>query len=90
MLVGRDARALGEPELCRAAIESVAENTTDAVVGALLWGALAGAPGAVVYRAVNTLDAMVGHRSPRYERFGWAAATWTTCSPGRPPVWQRF
>ncbi len=74
VLVGRDPGALEAPELCRAAIESVAENTTDAVVGALLWGALAGAGGAAAYRAVNTLDAMVGHHSPRYERFGWAAA----------------
>lgn len=74
VLVGRDPRALGEGELCRATVESVAENTVDAVVGPLLWGALAGAPGAAVYRAANTLDAMVGHRSPRYRRFGWAAA----------------
>jgi adenosylcobinamide-phosphate synthase len=74
VLVGRDPGDLDTSELCRAAIESVAENTADAVVGALLWGALAGAPGAAVYRAANTLDAMIGHRSPRYERFGWAAA----------------
>jgi adenosylcobinamide-phosphate synthase len=74
VLVGRDPRELDCTELCRATIESVAENTADAVVGALLWGALAGAPGAAVYRAANTLDAMVGHRGPRYERFGWAAA----------------
>jgi adenosylcobinamide-phosphate synthase len=62
------------PELARATVESVAENTSDAVVGPLVWGALAGVPGLVAYRAVNTLDAMVGHHSPRYERFGWAAA----------------
>jgi adenosylcobinamide-phosphate synthase len=74
VLVGRDPRELDAPELCRATIESVAENTADALVGALLWGALAGAPGVAVYRATNTLDAMIGHRSPRYERFGWAAA----------------
>jgi adenosylcobinamide-phosphate synthase len=74
VLVGRDPRELDEPELCRATIESVAENTADALVGALLWGALAGAPGVAVYRAANTLDAMIGHRGPRYERFGWAAA----------------
>jgi adenosylcobinamide-phosphate synthase len=73
-LVGRDPRELGSAELCRASVESVAENTADAVVGALLWGALAGTPGVAVYRAANTLDAMIGHRSPRYERFGWAAA----------------
>jgi adenosylcobinamide-phosphate synthase len=74
VLVGRDPHRLDASELCRATIESLAENTADAVVGALLWGALAGARGAAVYRAANTLDAMIGHRSPRYERFGWAAA----------------
>jgi adenosylcobinamide-phosphate synthase len=58
----------------RAVVESVAENTGDAVVGALLWGALAGPAGVAAYRAVNTLDAMVGHRSERYADFGWAAA----------------
>lgn len=73
-LCGRDPRALQEPELARATVESVAENTSDAVVAPLFWGAIAGLPGLVGYRAVNTLDAMVGHRSARYERFGTAAA----------------
>jgi adenosylcobinamide-phosphate synthase len=73
-LVGRDPGGLDGPELCRAALESVAENTADAVVGPLLWGALAGPAGVAGYRAANTLDAMVGHHSVRYERFGWAAA----------------
>jgi adenosylcobinamide-phosphate synthase len=73
-LVGRDPSRLGVKELARAGVESVAENTSDAVVAPLLWGAVAGVPGLVAYRAVNTLDAMVGHRSPRYARFGWAAA----------------
>jgi adenosylcobinamide-phosphate synthase len=73
-LVGRDPDGLDGPELCRAAVESVAENTADAVVGPLLWGALAGPVGVAAYRAANTLDAMVGHHSDRYERFGWAAA----------------
>lgn len=73
-LVGRDTAALDERELCRAAVESIAENTADAVIGPLLWGAVAGPAGVLAYRAANTLDAMVGHRSLRYERFGWAAA----------------
>jgi len=73
-LVGRDPEALDAGGLCAAAIESVAENTVDAVVAPLLWTAVAGAPGALGHRAVNTLDAMVGHRSPRYARFGTAAA----------------
>ncbi|MEJ7796912.1 MAG: cobalamin biosynthesis protein [Solirubrobacteraceae bacterium] len=73
-LCGRDPAGLDAPQLCRAAVESVAENTGDAVVGALLWGAVAGPAGVAAYRAANTLDAMVGHRSERYESFGWAAA----------------
>ena len=73
-LCGRDPSQLDAAGLARATVESVAENTSDAVVGPLVWGALGGVPGLLAYRAVNTLDAMVGHRSPRYERFGWAAA----------------
>jgi adenosylcobinamide-phosphate synthase len=73
-LCGRDAAELGEAELCRATVESVAENTSDAVVGALLWGAVGGPAGVAAYRAANTLDAMVGHHSERYAEFGWAAA----------------
>lgn len=73
-LAGRDATDLGLDELARASVESVAENTSDAVVAPLLWGAVAGLPGLVGYRAVNTLDAMVGHRSARHLRFGWASA----------------
>lgn len=73
-LVGRDPSRLDGPGIARAAIESVAENTVDAVVAPALWAAAAGAPGALAYRAVNTLDAMVGHRSARYERYGWASA----------------
>jgi adenosylcobinamide-phosphate synthase len=73
-LVGRDPAGLDEREIARAVVESVAENTVDAVVAPAFWAAVGGAPGALGYRAVNTLDAMVGHRSPRYARFGWAAA----------------
>lgn len=73
-LAGRDPSTLGEPELVRATVESVAENTSDAAVAPLFWGAVAGLPGLLAYRAANTLDAMVGHRSPRFERFGWASA----------------
>jgi adenosylcobinamide-phosphate synthase len=73
-LVGRDPSALGEDEVVRAVVESVAENTVDAVVAPALWGAALGGAGALGYRAVNTLDSMVGHRSPRYARFGTASA----------------
>jgi adenosylcobinamide-phosphate synthase len=73
-LVGRDPSELDARELSRAAIESVAENTSDAVVAPLLWAALFGPGAAAAYRAVNTLDAMVGHKDERYLRFGWASA----------------
>jgi adenosylcobinamide-phosphate synthase len=73
-LCGRDPRELSTDELARATVESVAENSSDAEVAPLLWGAVAGLPGLLGYRAVNTLDAMVGHRSPRYRRFGTASA----------------
>jgi adenosylcobinamide-phosphate synthase len=73
-LCGRDPARLDEAELARATVESVAENTSDAVVAPLFWGGVAGLPGLLGYRAANTLDAMVGHRSPRYARFGTASA----------------
>ncbi|TWP49359.1 cobalamin biosynthesis protein [Lentzea tibetensis] len=73
-LCGREPSRLDSFGLARATVESVAENTSDAVVAPLLWGAAFGVPGLVGYRAANTLDAMVGHRSPRYRRFGWASA----------------
>lgn len=73
-LCGRDPDGLDAKDLARAATESIAENTSDAVVAPLLWGAAAGIPGLLGYRALNTLDAMVGHRTPRHERFGWASA----------------
>lgn len=73
-LCGRDPSVLDADGLARAALESIAENTSDATVAPLLWGAVAGVPGVLGYRAVNTLDAMIGYRNERYERFGWAAA----------------
>jgi adenosylcobinamide-phosphate synthase len=73
-LVGRDPTTLDEKEIVRAVVESVAENTVDAVVAPMLWAAAGGAPGALGYRAVNTVDAMVGQHSPRYRRYGWAGA----------------
>jgi adenosylcobinamide-phosphate synthase len=73
-LCGRDPETLDAAGLTRATVESVAENTSDAQVAPLLWAMAGGVPGALGYRAVNTLDAMVGHRSERYRRFGWAAA----------------
>ncbi|MDV3125370.1 cobalamin biosynthesis protein [Mycobacterium sp. 21AC1] len=73
-LVGRDTATLTPDEIARAVIESVAENTSDAVVTSHVWAAVAGVPGLVGHRTANTLDAMVGHHNARYERFGWAAA----------------
>ena len=73
-LCARDATGLPAGELARASVESLAENTSDAVVAPLLWGAFAGVPGLVGYRAANTLDAMGGYRSERHLRFGWASA----------------
>jgi adenosylcobinamide-phosphate synthase len=73
-LCGRDPSRLDGSGLTRAALESVAENTSDAQVAPLLWAAVGGVPGVLCYRAINTLDSMIGHRSPRYARFGWAAA----------------
>jgi adenosylcobinamide-phosphate synthase len=73
-LCGRDPADLDVSGLSAAVIESVAENTVDAVVAPALWGAALGAPGALGYRAINTMDAMVGHHGERYEQFGWAAA----------------
>ncbi|HUO38019.1 MAG TPA: cobalamin biosynthesis protein [Mycobacterium sp.] len=73
-LCGRDPARLDAAGLTRAALESVAENTSDAQVAPLLWATAGGAPAVLAYRAINTLDSMIGHRSPRYLRFGWAAA----------------
>jgi adenosylcobinamide-phosphate synthase len=74
MIVGRDPDGLHEAGIARAAIESLAENASDGVVAPIFWGTLLGLPGIVAYKAINTLDSMIGHRSPRHEAFGWAAA----------------
>jgi len=73
-LVGRDPSELDAAGVAAAVIESVAENTVDAVVAPAFWAVVAGAPGAAAYRAINTMDAMVGRRNERYRNFGWASA----------------
>ena len=74
MIVGRDTTRLDPAGVARAALESLAENTSDGIVAPLFWGAVLGLPGIAAYKAVNTLDSMIGHRSPRFECFGWASA----------------
>jgi adenosylcobinamide-phosphate synthase len=73
-IVGRDPEALDAHAVARAAIESLAENFADGVVAPAFWGCVAGLPGMAVYKAANTADSMIGHRTPRHARFGWAAA----------------
>ena len=73
-IVGRDPAALDEAGIARAAIESLAENASDGIVAPVFWGALFGLPGILGYKAINTLDSMIGHRNERHEAFGWAAA----------------
>ena len=74
MIVGRNPDSLDEPGVARAAIETTAENFSDGVVAPVFWLALLGLPGLVLYKAINTADSMIGHRSVRHEAFGWAAA----------------
>ncbi|MGH6641659.1 MAG: adenosylcobinamide-phosphate synthase CbiB [Bradyrhizobium sp.] len=74
MIVGRDPEQLDEAGVSRAAIESCAENFSDGVVAPVFWLALLGLPGLIAYKAINTADSMIGHLSPRYASFGWAAA----------------
>ncbi len=74
MIVGRDTAAMDEAAVARAAIESLAENFADGVVAPAFWLALAGLPGGVLYKAINTADSMIAHRTPRHEAFGFAAA----------------
>lgn len=73
-IVGRDTEQLNEEEITRATVETVAENTTDGITAPIFWAALAGGPGALVYRAINTCDSMVGYQNEKYENFGWASA----------------
>jgi adenosylcobinamide-phosphate synthase len=74
MIVGRDTQQLDQSGVCRAAIESCAENFSDGVVAPVFWFAVLGLPGLIAYKAINTADSMIGHRSARHEAFGWAAA----------------
>ncbi len=74
LIVGRDPRSLDEGEIIRATVETVAENTSDGIIAPLFYLTLGGAPLALAYKAVNTLDSMIGHRDERYEQFGWASA----------------
>ncbi|OBZ93851.1 cobalamin biosynthesis protein CobD [Pararhizobium polonicum] len=74
MIVGRDPETLDEPAVCRAAIESLAENFSDGVVAPAFWYALLGLPGLLAYKMLNTADSMIGHKSPKYLHFGWASA----------------
>ncbi len=74
MIVGRETSVLDEAGVARAAIESLAENFSDGVVAPAFWLAVAGLPGGALYKTINTADSMVGHRTPRHEAFGWAAA----------------
>ncbi|NRS50127.1 adenosylcobinamide-phosphate synthase CbiB [Brevibacillus sp. HB2.2] len=74
MVVGRDTEQLDEPEVCRGAVETVAENIVDAIVSPLIFAAIGGAPLAMAYRAANTLDSMVGYKNEKYLNLGWASA----------------
>src|SRR6056297_786791 len=74
MIVGRDTAKMDQPDIARAAIESAAENLSDGVIAPAFWFLVAGLPGLLIYKIVNTADSMIGYRTPRYEAFGWAAA----------------
>jgi adenosylcobinamide-phosphate synthase len=75
-IVGRDTDSLDEGEIARGAIETVAENTSDGITAPLFWALIGGAPLAMIYRATNTCDSMVGHMNERFKEFGWASAKW--------------
>lgn len=86
MIVGRDPSRLDSAGVARAALESLAENSSDGIVAPLFWGVVAGLPGIAAYKAINTLDSMIGHRTPRHEAFGWASARiddWVNLIPAR-------
>ncbi len=86
MIVGRDPSQLDGTGVARAALESLAENSSDGIVAPLFWGVLLGLPGIAAYKAINTLDSMIGHRTPRHEAFGWASARtddWVNLIPAR-------
>ena len=74
MIVGRETASLNDAAVARAALESLAENTSDGIVAPLFWGVIFGLPGIAAYKAINTLDSMIGHRNSRFEAFGWASA----------------
>lgn len=86
-IVGRDTDRLDGPEIVRATLETIAESTLDGILSPLFFFAIGGVPGAVAYKAINTLDSMVGHRSARYIRFGWAAARLDTLANWLPARW---
>ena len=86
-IVGRDTAGLDQAEVARATLETIAESTLDGILSPLVYFVLGGAPLAVAYKAINTLDSMVGHRSARYIRFGWAAATLDTWANWLPARW---
>jgi adenosylcobinamide-phosphate synthase len=86
MIVGRDPAQLGSEGVARAALESLAENTSDGIIAPLFWGVIFGLPGIAAYKAINTLDSMIGHKTPRYQDFGWFSARtddWVNLIPAR-------
>ncbi len=86
MIVGRDPAQLGPEGVARAALESLGENTSDGIIAPLFWGVIFGLPGIATYKAINTLDSMIGHKTPRYQDFGWFSARtddWVNLAPAR-------
>ncbi|MBV0892706.1 adenosylcobinamide-phosphate synthase CbiB [Paracoccus sp. Z118] len=86
MIVGRNPDVLDEAGVARAALESLAENTSDGIIAPVFWGAVAGLPGIAAYKMINTLDSMIGHQNPRYLQFGWPSARlddWVNLIPAR-------